>query len=244
MTPQTILISGGSRGLGATLVADYLAQGHRVATFSRHHNPFVNELQNHPHYAERFYWEALDTNNTALLAPWVERVQRHFHSIDVLINNAAKLSENLLVFSPDDDISRLLHSNVVAPIILTKACCAYMLAQNSGVILTISSINAIRGHKGVATYSASKAALDGLTRSLARELGPANIRVNALAPGFFETDLVAYLSADRRQQILKRTPLNRLGQLADVSRMAQFMCSDAASFLTGQTIVLDGGMTC
>ncbi|MBP6116845.1 MAG: SDR family oxidoreductase [Neisseriaceae bacterium] len=244
MTTKTILISGGSSGLGAALVTAYLAQGHRVATFSRKHNAFIAAQQAHDQQAAHFYWEALDAEDSASLAPWVARVQQHFGTVDVLINNAAKLSEGLLAFTSDQDIHALIQCNLVAPIILTKACSTAMLRQNSGVILNISSINAIRGHKGVALYSASKAALDGLTRSLARELGPANIRINALAPGFFETDLVAYLSPERRQQIRKRTPLNRLGQLADVSQLAQFMCSDAASFLTGQTIVLDGGMTC
>ena len=119
-----------------------------------------------------------------------------------------------------------------------------MIKNSSGVILNISSINAVRGHKGVSVYSVSKAAINGLTLSLARELGPCNIRVNTLSPGYFTSNLVSYLSEERKKQILKRTPLGRLGTIEDMSDMAYFLCSDKASFITGQNIIVDGGMTC
>jgi 3-oxoacyl-[acyl-carrier protein] reductase len=111
-------------------------------------------------------------------------------------------------------------------------------------MVNISSVNAIRGHAGVAVYSATKAGLDGLTRSLARELGPRNIRVNSVAPGYFESDMVKGLTEDQKQRIVRRTPLGRLTSAEDVANAVYFLVSEQAAFITGQILVVDGGITC
>jgi 3-oxoacyl-[acyl-carrier protein] reductase len=116
--------------------------------------------------------------------------------------------------------------------------------RGAGAIVNISSVNAVRGNAGVAVYSATKAALDGFTRALARELGPRNIRVNSLAPGYFESDMVAGLTERRRRAIVRNTPLGRLGTIDEIADTVLFLLSPAAAFITGQTIVVDGGLTC
>jgi 3-oxoacyl-[acyl-carrier protein] reductase len=119
-----------------------------------------------------------------------------------------------------------------------------MFLQRSGCIVNISSVNAIRGHKGVAVYSATKAALDGLTRSLARELGPRQIRVNSIAPGYFDSEMTDGMDEKKKQQIVRRTPLGRLARIDEIANAVHFLTSDQASFITGQTLVVDGGITC
>jgi len=119
-----------------------------------------------------------------------------------------------------------------------------MVKHGGGVILNISSINAVRGHSGVAAYSAAKAGLEGLTRSLARELGPHQVRVNSLVPGFFDSALSSAVTDVNRERIMRRTPLGRLGRAEDVVSAAQFLLSEASSFITGQTLIIDGGLTC
>lgn len=240
----TVLISGGSKGLGEQLARRFLAEGYRVATFSRSSSEFTEAMQAADPDQKRFFWQAVDMAALDQLSDFVDACARHFGSIDVLVNNAAALSEGLLPMLRDSEIEHLIHTNILAPIILTKAVSRVMLRKNAGVILNLSSINAIRGHRGVSIYSATKAAMDGFTRSLARELAPSHIRVNSLAPGFFDTELVAGQSASRREQILKRTPLGRLAHIDEIANVAMFICSDQASFMTGQTIIVDGGMTC
>jgi 3-oxoacyl-[acyl-carrier protein] reductase len=119
-----------------------------------------------------------------------------------------------------------------------------MVARGGGAIVNISSVNAIRGNAGVAVYSATKAGLDGFTRALARELGPRNIRVNSLAPGYFESDMVSGLTETQLRRIVRGTPLGRLGSVEEIAAAVLFLISPAAQFITGQTLVVDGGITC
>ena len=119
-----------------------------------------------------------------------------------------------------------------------------MLRQGCGCIVNISSVHALRGHSGVAVYSATKAALDGLTRSLARELGPRRIRVNSVAPGYFDSDMTRKMADEQRKRIARRTPLGRLARIDEIANVVYFLTSDEASFITGQTLVVDGGITC
>ncbi|WP_089933575.1 SDR family NAD(P)-dependent oxidoreductase [Candidatus Entotheonella palauensis] len=239
-----VVISGGSRGLGQALVSSCLEQGYRVATFSRSPTPFIESCQTQDPEGCRFWWAAADSTDPAALKEYAARVAQHYGRLDALINNAGVGLDGLLPMARPADIERTIDLNVKGTIFLTRACTRFMLRQQSGCIVNISSVNALRGHAGVAVYSASKSALDGLSRSLAVELGPKNIRVNTIAPGYFDSDMVAHLSEEQKHRIERRTPLRRLGTVSDIANLVLFLISPQAAFITGQTIAIDGGLTC
>ena len=242
-TPRPVaLVSGGSRGLGATLVQRFLAAGHRVAAFSRSPTPLVEELQ--AEAGEAFRWEAVDAEDREAVRGFVERVARGFGRLDVAVNNAGVGVDGLLATMRPDDVDRIVSVNLGCALHLARAASRAMLRQRGGVILNVSSIHGVRGHPGVAVYSATKAALDGLTRSLARELGPKGIRVNSVAPGYFDSDMVSGLSDEIRAKLVRRTPLRRLVTVDDVAELVLFLASERAALVTGQTVVVDGGFTC
>lgn len=249
----TSLVSGGSRGLGLAIVERLLARGDRVATFSRTGSPALDALvAAHP---DRLHAERLDGSDSAAVIAFVRRVTQVFGGIDHCIANAAVAHEGVLATMRDDEIDQMLAVNVKASIVLVRECVRQMLASEKGgghlrclppfstspSITLVSSIVATRGSAGLAVYAATKAALEGFGRSLARELGPRGIRVNSVAPGFLETDLSATLSDENRQRIARRTALGRLGTPADVVGAVEFLTSPAAAFITGQVLPIDGG---
>lgn len=241
---KVIIISGGSRGLGQALVADFLEAGHIVATFSRKATPFIHECQEEYAEDKRFFWQAVDGTQFEQLKEFAFSVIREYGRVDVLINNAAIGVEGILTLMPESHIERGIALNLESVIYLTRTCLKSMLQQQDGCIINISSIVGIRGYNGMSVYSATKAALDGFSRSLAREMGKAGIRVNSIAPGYFESDMSSGLAESQRARIIRRTPLRRLGTIQDFVGVARFLISPDASFITGQTIVVDGGITC
>ena len=234
------LVSGGSRGLGLAVVERLLARGDSVATFSRSGSEALAALAaKHP---GRLLIESLDAADASALRGFVERAAAAFGSIDHCIANAAIAHEGVLATATDAEIDAMLAVNLRGSIVLVREAVRQMLvkAEQPSVTL-VSSIVASHGSPGLAVYAATKAGLEGFARSLARELGPRGIRVNAVAPGFLETDLSASLSADNRSRIIRRTPLGRLGLPADVVGAVDFLSSPRAAFITGQVLAIDGG---
>jgi 3-oxoacyl-[acyl-carrier protein] reductase len=242
--PNVIIISGGSRGLGQALVSTFLAEGHIVATFSRSSTPFIDQCREKDPNGDAFYWDAVDATAIDGVKQFAHSVFRRYGRVDALINNAGIGVDGLLTLMRASDIQRGLTINLAAAIQLTQACLKCMLDKQSGSIVNITSINGIRGHAGVSVYSATKAALDGLTRSLAREVGPKGIRVNSVAPGYFDSDMTSDLTEERRARIARRTPLQRLGTCEEIANVVRFLISPEAGFVTGQVIAVDGGYTC
>lgn len=239
---KCILISGGGSGLGLALVKTLLTRGHRVATFTRTRNAELCQLKEfHP---ESLMIAEFDISDISALKHFVREVRSQFSTIDVLINNVGYLFEGILAFTSDYEIEKTIAINITSPFILIREVANIMMLKKTGVIINISSINSVKGHKGVSLYSLSKAAIDGVTRSLAKELGPLNITVNSIVPGFFDSQLVSSLDKVRRDGILKRTALPRLGTADDIAKVVMFMISEDASFITGQSIIVDGGITC
>jgi 3-oxoacyl-[acyl-carrier protein] reductase len=237
------MVSGGSRGLGAGIVQLCYEEGWAVATFSRSSSTFIADAQRRDP-EQRLFWAPIDSRDVAALRGFVATVSERYGGIDALVNNAAVGRFGAFPLARLSDIDESITINLRSNIVLTRLVTPAMAARGGGAIVNISSVNALRGNAGVAVYSATKAGLDGFTRSLARELGPKNIRVNSLAPGYFESDMVSGLSERQLRRIVRSTPLGRLGTIAEIVTAVLFLISPAASFITGHTLVIDGGITC
>jgi len=242
-TGDTVLISGGSRGLGQSLTEAFLAQGYKVATFSRRRNDFIETTYADANFAGRFFYDELDASDTKKLKEFVAAAASKLGGISILINNAAIARDGVLAIMAEDEIDEMIEVNLKSTLRLTKYCIRHMLPARHGRIISISSIVGFAGYSGLSVYSATKAAIDSMTRSLSRELGCRGILVNSIAPGYLKTEMTHGLEEAQLNQIVRRTPVGRLGEPSDVIPLLFFLCSDGARFITGQTFVVDGGLT-
>ena len=242
MSDRVVLITGGSRGLGGALVSTFLQAGDTVATFSRSSTTLVEKCQ--AEYPDRYVWESIDGMDFDKAAGFVRSTYRRFGRLDVVVNNLGVMKDGLLPLMQNEHIHQVIALNVECTARIAREAARYMSKQGSGVIINVSSVTGVRGFRGVAVYGATKAAIDGLTRGLARELGARGIRVNSVAPGHLETETGGHLKPQQLEQIAKRTPLQRLPEMGDVTPVVAFLASAAAGFITGQTIIIDGGLTC
>lgn len=240
----SILISGGSKGLGKSIIENLLLSSDAcITTFSRNPTNFIIDILQNPDLSNRFLYKQMDVSNINLLHSLINEARSKFGGIDILINNAAIAADGILAIQNDQDISKMIEINISGTISLTKLCIREMLPKKWGRIINISSIVGLSGYKGLSVYSFSKAGMDGFTRSLARELGNRGITVNSISPGFIETDMSHGLSKENKNQIIRRTPVGRLGYPNDIIPMIKFLISKESEFITGQTIVIDGGLT-
>lgn len=241
---RVVLVSGGNRGLGSALVQSFLDDGqHCVATFSRNRTAFIDTIARHPERQERFSFKTLDITNRQEVDAYLQEIDHRFGPVSILVNNAGLGLDGVLALQSEEQIDRLLRTNLQSTVHLTRGCVRHMLRQKWGRVVNISSVASLTGFRGLSVYSMTKAGLDGFTRSLARELGSRNITVNSVAPGFLETAMTETLTEKQKAQIVRRTPVGRLGRPEDVVPLVRFLCSDEACFISGQTIAVDGGET-
>ncbi len=238
--PGHVIISGGSRGLGSAIVAAVLEAGYRVSTFSRSSTPFIQDLAGR----SGFFFSPADLADGASVAKFLESAEASFGPPYGLVNCAAVAADGLLATMSEDAIHNLLSVNAEGTLRFTRLVVRRMLRANAGgVILNISSISSLRGLKGLSAYAFTKGGLDAFTRTLARELGGQKIRVNSIAPGYCDTEMSRGLNEEQKRKILNRTPLGRLGEPKDVAGAVLFFLSNQADFITGQCLVVDGGIT-
>jgi len=240
-TNQTVMISGGSRGLGLCLSEALIDAGNRVATFARHETEAVQALRDrHP---EHYFFRALDATDGDEVESFLRDAIKLLGPVDALINNAAMGQDELLIHTPKEKVNEIISTNLLAPILLTRLVLKRMMLQPSrGAIINIGSICAMRGYAGLTVYSATKGGMDAFTRSLAHEVGEAGIRVNAIAPGFFESEMSSVLLPSQMETIRRRTPTGTLTTERDIVTVLD-MLLDRASNVHGQVIAVDGGMT-
>ncbi|QQS50732.1 MAG: SDR family oxidoreductase [Bacteroidota bacterium] len=240
---KVVLVTGGSRGLGKAIIENLLKNDCQVATFSRN-KPEIAGIDDIRNDRPRLLFRSVDIRDTQAVQAFISEVNKTYGKIDALINNAAVNHIGLFSLMPEKRIDELFEINVLATIKITRMVVQLMMKKNNGVIVNISSIMAQGGYKGSVVYGASKAAIDGLTRGLARELGEKNIRVNSIVPGYIETDMTKEVTLANREKILHRTPLKRLGNTNDLMGLIDFLLGDSSRHITGQSFVVDGGLTC
>ena len=239
LTGKVALVTGSTRGIGRGIAVALLESGARVAICGRDLAKAQAVAAELGDGAKGF---ACDVGDSAQVQQLVADVEAAFGQLDILVNNAGLTRDNLVMRLKDDDWDAVLDANLRGAFVAIRAASRGMMKRRWGRIVNIASIVGLVGNPGQSNYAASKAGLIGLTKSVAKELASRNILVNAVAPGFVETDMTLAMTTEARAALAGQIPLTRLGTPADIAGAVVFLCSDAGSYITGQVLVVDGGM--
>jgi 3-oxoacyl-[acyl-carrier protein] reductase len=239
LSVRTALVTGSTRGIGRAIAETLAGAGARVAVVGRDAARAEEVASAIGGGAAGF---ACDVADIASVTALVENVEKSFGQLDILVNNAGLTRDNILFRLKDDDWDSVLDANLRGAFVAIRAASRGMMKRRWGRIINIASVVGIIGNKGQANYAASKAGLIGLTKSVAKELASRNILINAVAPGFIETDMTAAMTPEARETLSQQIPLERLGTPNDVAATVAFLASDFASYITGQVLVVDGGL--
>ena len=238
---RNVLVTGGSRGLGLAIALRLVGCGYRVIALARSESAELRAAI--AAHGEALLFQPCDLADTAGIGATVGDLRRRVGPFYGLVNNAGLGTAGLLSMMRDTDIEALIRLNTLAPILLAKYVVRSMMSGRDGRIVNISSIVAVSGYKALSAYSATKASLEGFTRSLAREVGQLGITVNAVAPGFIDTAMTHTLSDGEREQIMRRSALRRMAEPNDVAGAVEYLLSDKARNITGITLTVDAGNT-
>ena len=236
------LVTGAARGIGQAIAVQLAADGADLALCDVQAEWLADTAAKVQALGRRSQAYAMDVAQGAAVTEAVNKILADFGRIDVLVNNAGITRDTLLIRMSEEDWDAVLDINLKGAFLVTKAVVKFMMKQRSGAIVNIASVVGVMGNAGQVNYSASKAGLIALTRTLAKELGGRNVRINAVAPGFIRTAMTDKLPEAAREAMLRNVPLGRPGEPEDVARAVAFLASDSAAYVTGQTLAVCGGM--
>jgi len=239
---QIAVVTGAGRGIGRAIALKFAAEGADIVCISRtaeNSEKVANEVRA---LGRKAWGISSDVSNSQSVTETVEKILAEAKKVDILVNNAGVTRDGLLMRMNEADWDTVLNTNLKGAFLFTKALTRAFIKQRSGRIINISSIIGLVGNAGQCNYAASKAGIIGFTKSAAKELASRGITVNAIAPGFIETDMTSVLSVELKTELLKKIPLNALGQPEDIANAALFLASPASHYITGQVLTVDGGM--
>lgn len=239
---RVCLVTGGARGIGREIALAFAKNGADIAICDVNQEALDATSREIEALGRKAATFVVDVTNLSQVEDMVNKTLDKFQKIDILINNAGITRDALIIRMSEQEFDSVIAVNLKGTFNCTKACSKVMMKQRYGKVVSIASIIGIMGNAGQANYAASKAGIIGITKSVAKELASRNVNVNAIAPGFIETDMTAKLPENVKAQMLSLIPLNRFGKASDVAELAMFLASEASSYITGQVIKIDGGM--
>ncbi|MBL7031859.1 MAG: 3-oxoacyl-[acyl-carrier-protein] reductase [Nitrospira sp.] len=244
LADKTVIISGASRGIGRAVAIELAGEGADISfnflSSEAEAKELEKELQNLGVKAKGFQ---VDIKDYDAVKSWVADTVGSFGGLDIIVNNAGITKDGALALMSPDNWKEVINTNLDGTFNLTKAAILIFMKQKSGNVINITSVSGIMGMARQTNYAASKAGIIGFSKSLAKEVASYNIRVNAVAPGFIETDMVKELNETYLEQVMKQVPLGRMGRAEEVAKAVNFLASDDSKYITGQTIVIDGGLS-
>ena len=242
---HNIIVTGGSRGIGLSIVRRLAMAGHSVVAVARQDSDALAAATRDVSAANagEIHFAPLDLSDIESIPEFVRSVRKDRGPIFGLVNNAGIGTEGLLAMMHNSEIEALIRTNTLSPIVMTKYVVRGMMAEGGGRIVNMASIIGSTGYSALSVYGATKASLIGFTRSLAREVGPMNVTVNAVAPGFISTDLTAGMDEDKRDKVARRGALKRLAECEDVAAMVEFLIGEGGRNITGTVLTVDAGST-
>lgn len=240
---KVVFVTGGSRGIGKAIALKYAQNGYNVVI------NYVSDKTNVEELKKKFeelkvecLIEKADVSKSEEVEQIVKKTIEKFKKIDVLINNAGITRDGLLMRMKEEDFDKVIEINLKGTFLVTKSVIPYMLKKRDGKIINLASVVGVTGNAGQCNYSASKAGIIGFTKSIAKELASRNIRANAIAPGFIDTDMTSVLADEVKNSINAQIPMKRMGTAQEIANVAYFLGCEESSYITGQVINIDGGM--
>jgi 3-oxoacyl-[acyl-carrier protein] reductase len=241
---RVAIVTGANRGIGRAIALQLASDGFKIAMIARNEDTLLEVQREIETSGGQACTYVCDLSKTDSFSETIEKIIQEQGRLDVLVNNAGMTRDGLLLRMSDDDFEDVLNVNLKAAFVGCRSAARQMMRGRWGRIINITSVAGVSGNAGQANYASSKAGLIGLTKTIAKELGAKGITANAIAPGFIETDMTAVLGEDIKKGVESSVPLRRYGQPEEIAAAASFLASDGGGYVTGQVLVVDGGLTC